>query len=150
MQTLLVDTQRDCNSHTKNHCSRIKWQQILWSQISLWSLGTVSTNESTALQDWNPSRAWWRTPLIPALGRQGQADFWVLGQPGLQSEFQDSRGYAEKPCLEKPKKKIGIHPFRWPCCIGPQLWFFNDWLRAASGDTCWSIFYMNRDPKNFR
>jgi hypothetical protein len=45
------------------------------------------------------------TPLIPALGRQRQADFLVLGQPGLQIEFQDSQGYTEKPCLEKPKKK---------------------------------------------
>jgi hypothetical protein len=44
-------------------------------------------------------------PLIPALGRQRQADFSVRGQPGLQSEFQDSQGYAEKPCLKKPKKK---------------------------------------------
>jgi hypothetical protein len=44
-------------------------------------------------------------PLIPALGRQRQADFWVQGQPGLQSEFQDSQGYTEKPCLEKPKEK---------------------------------------------
>ena len=41
--------------------------------------------------------------LIPALGRQWQADFWVQGQPGLQSEFQDSQDYTEKPCLEKPK-----------------------------------------------
>jgi hypothetical protein len=48
--------------------------------------------------------AWWRTPLIPALGRQRQANFWVRGQPGLQSEFQDSQGYKEKPCLEKTKK----------------------------------------------
>jgi hypothetical protein len=40
--------------------------------------------------------------LIPALGRQRQADFWVRGQPGLQSEFQDSQGYTEKPCLETP------------------------------------------------
>jgi hypothetical protein len=45
-------------------------------------------------------------PLIPALGRQRQADFWVRGQPGLQSEFQDSQGYTEKkPCLEKPREK---------------------------------------------
>jgi hypothetical protein len=43
-------------------------------------------------------RAWWRTPLIPALGRQRQADF-------LQSEFQDSQGYTEKPCFEKQKTK---------------------------------------------
>jgi hypothetical protein len=44
-------------------------------------------------------------PLIPALGRQRQADFWVRGQPGLQSEFQDSQGYTEKLCLEKQKTK---------------------------------------------
>jgi hypothetical protein len=43
-------------------------------------------------------------PLIPALGRQRQEDFWVRGQPGLQSEFQDSQGYTEKPCLKKPKQ----------------------------------------------
>jgi hypothetical protein len=40
------------------------------------------------------------TSLIPALGRQRQADFWVRGQPGLQSEFRDSQGYTEKPCLK--------------------------------------------------
>jgi hypothetical protein len=50
------------------------------------------------------ARQWWRTSLIPALGRQRQADFWVRGQPGLQSEFQDSQDYTKKPCLEKPKK----------------------------------------------
>jgi hypothetical protein len=32
-------------------------------------------------------------PLIPALGRQRQADLWVRGQPG----------YTEKPCLKKKK-----------------------------------------------
>jgi hypothetical protein len=47
---------------------------------------------------------WWHTPLIPALGRHRQADFCVRGQPGLQSEFQDSLGYTEKPCLKKTKK----------------------------------------------
>jgi hypothetical protein len=47
-------------------------------------------------------QAWWRTPLIPALWRQRQVDVWVRGQPGLQSEFQDSQGYTEKPCLEIP------------------------------------------------
>jgi hypothetical protein len=41
--------------------------------------------------------------LIPALGRQRQADFCVRSQPGLQSEYQDSQGYTEKPCLEKNK-----------------------------------------------
>jgi hypothetical protein len=32
------------------------------------------------------------------------ADFWVRGQPGLQSEFQDSQGYTEKLCLETNKQ----------------------------------------------
>jgi hypothetical protein len=48
---------------------------------------------------------WWHTPVIPALGRQKQADFWVQGQPGLQSKFQDSQDDTEKPFLEKKKKK---------------------------------------------
>jgi hypothetical protein len=42
------------------------------------------------------------------LKRQRQVDFWVQGQPGLQSEFQDSQGYTEKPCLKK-KKYIYIY-----------------------------------------
>jgi hypothetical protein len=32
-------------------------------------------------------------------------NFCVQGQPDLQSEFQDSQGYTEKPCLEKTKTK---------------------------------------------
>jgi hypothetical protein len=51
------------------------------------------------------ARQWWCTPLVPELGRQRQADFLVRGQPGLQSEFQDSQGYTEKPCLQKGKKE---------------------------------------------
>jgi hypothetical protein len=47
---------------------------------------------------------WWFTPLIPALGRQRQVDFWVRGQPDLQSEFQESQGYTEKPCLKTNKQ----------------------------------------------
>jgi hypothetical protein len=31
--------------------------------------------------------------------------FLSSGKPGLQSEFQDSQGYTEKPCLEKNQKK---------------------------------------------
>jgi hypothetical protein len=33
------------------------------------------------------------TPLIRALERQRQVDLWVLDQPSLQNEFQDSQGY---------------------------------------------------------
>jgi hypothetical protein len=29
---------------------------------------------------------------------------WVRGQSALQSEFQDSQGYTEKPCLETNKQ----------------------------------------------
>ena len=50
------------------------------------------------------ARQWWHTPLILALGRQRQVDFWVPGQPELQSEFQDSQGYTEKPCLGNQKQ----------------------------------------------
>jgi hypothetical protein len=31
--------------------------------------------------------------------------FLSSSQPGLQSEFQDSQGYTEKPCLEKQTKQ---------------------------------------------
>jgi hypothetical protein len=38
---------------------------------------------------------WWHTPVIPAFGRQGQADF---------CEFQSSQNYTvRKPCL-----KVGV------------------------------------------
>jgi hypothetical protein len=41
----------------------------------------------------------------PSTWEAGAGEFLSLRQPGLQSEFQDSQGYTEKPCLEKPKKK---------------------------------------------
>ena len=41
----------------------------------------------------------------PSTQEAEAVDFCVRGQPGLQSEFQDSQGYTEKPCLEKPKTK---------------------------------------------
>jgi hypothetical protein len=47
------------------------------------------------------SWAWWPAPLIPEAGRF----LGVQGQPVLWSEFQDSQGYREKPCLEKPEQK---------------------------------------------
>ena len=48
---------------------------------------------------------WWFMPLIPAPGRQRQVNFWVPGQSGLQSEFQDSPGYTEKLLSWKTKQK---------------------------------------------
>jgi hypothetical protein len=55
----------------------------------------ILTSQAVVAHAFNPS-----TP-----GRQRQGDFWVGGQPGLQSEFQDSQGYTDKPCLKKKKKK---------------------------------------------
>jgi hypothetical protein len=51
-----------------------------------------------------PSWAWWCTLLILALGRQRQVDFWVRGQPGLQSEFQDSQDCTETLSQKKQNK----------------------------------------------
>lgn len=41
-------------------------------------------------------------PLIP---EKAGGSLWVQGQPGLQSQFQDSQGNKEKPCLEKPNQQ---------------------------------------------
>jgi hypothetical protein len=86
-------------------------------------------------------QVWWHTPLIPALGigRHRQVDFWVWGQPGLQSEFQDSQGYTEKPCLKKtthththkktlwtsalPHTYVTISPCHLSCYLAKYLWF---------------------------
>jgi len=35
---------------------------------------------------------------------EASGSLWVLGQPGLQSEFQDSQSYAEKSCLKTTTK----------------------------------------------
>jgi hypothetical protein len=57
------------------------------------------------------SWAWCRTPLIPALGRQRQVDFWVWDQRGLQSEFQDSQDYRET--LSQKTKKRAREMAQW-------------------------------------
>jgi hypothetical protein len=63
--------------------------------------------------------------------RQRQADFWVWGQPGLQSEFQDSQGYAEKPCLRKKKKR------------NPDVWnFYLDTMMDIYEDYFINTFYL--------
>jgi hypothetical protein len=64
----------------------------------------------SSLKIWG--QAWWHKPLIPALVRQRQVDFLVQGQPDLQSKFQDSQGYTEKPCLKtlpQPPKIFEVH-----------------------------------------
>jgi hypothetical protein len=72
----------------------------------------LQNNRLSLLKTLRTSRAWWCMPLIPALGRQRQVNFWVQGQPGLQSEFQDSQGYTEKPCQQnKTPLRTVLHRF---------------------------------------
>ena len=42
-------------------------------------------------------------------GGRGKWDLWVWGQPGLQSEFQDSQSYTEKPCKTKQPTNQSIN-----------------------------------------
>ena len=46
-------------------------------------------------------------------------DYTIQGQPGLKSEFQDSQGYTEKPCLKtkQKKKQRKEKKYRWAGCI---------------------------------
>jgi hypothetical protein len=90
-------------------------QGIVASGQSVWQV--LSQLKKKSQKKWDRARQWWHMPLIPALRRQRQADFWVRGQPGLQSEFQDSQDYTEKPRLEKK--------MRWSAYREPWLCFQN-------------------------
>jgi hypothetical protein len=67
-------------------------------------------------------------PVIPALGRQRQVYFWVWGQPGLQSEFQDSQDCTEKPVLKNQKRGLnsGLRFFLFLFFLLFLLFFFLD------------------------
>jgi hypothetical protein len=95
------------------HSQRISASRTTGEDNSVWSHLTGSSvfafveHYSWIIRVYETKRArqWWCMPVIAALGRQRQVDFWVRGQPGLQSEFQDSQGYTEKPCLEKKRER---------------------------------------------
>jgi hypothetical protein len=80
---------------------------------------------------------WWCMPLIPALGRQRQVDLWVWGQPGLQSEFQDSQGYTEKPCLGKKKSSCGLQQ----CQSLWSLWVRVFWRTPTDRNWSRTLWY---------
>jgi hypothetical protein len=63
--------------------------------VSQEDIVAVDKNIRTVEKSWT----WQCTPLVPEHTRQRQAGLCVQGQPGLQSEVQDSQGYTEKPCL---------------------------------------------------
>jgi hypothetical protein len=62
----------------------------------------ISTSSFNIL---SPAGWWWHTFDPSTREAERQVDFWVPGQPGVQSECQDSQGYTEKPCLEPTKTK---------------------------------------------
>jgi hypothetical protein len=47
----------------------------------------------------------WHMPLIPALGRQRQADLHEFEATLVYTEFQENQDYTEKPYLKKTNKK---------------------------------------------
>jgi hypothetical protein len=53
-----------------------------------------------------------------------EAGFWARGQPGLQSEFQDSQGYTEKPCHEKKQKHKNLNIKNLSSQTPPYFWYF--------------------------
>jgi len=82
----------------------------------------TKTGSSIPLQNMNDqvlitAGQWWHMPLIPALGRQKQVDFLVQGQPGLQSEFKNSKVYPKKPCLKKTNNNNKKRPYDTYQCL---------------------------------
>jgi hypothetical protein len=101
---------------------------ILMVSLNVYTRVSKSQCAHTCQQVAGTGRGGTRTPLTPALGRQRHVDFWVRGQPGLQSEFQDSQGCTQtNPVLKnnnnkKPqtnKQTNKQNPNSWECteCI---------------------------------
>jgi hypothetical protein len=66
--------------------------------VSLYMTALVGSLKTDVCQ------AWWCMPLILELGRQRLYKGYKGSTEALQSEFQDSQGYTEKPCLEKQRQ----------------------------------------------
>ena len=67
------------------------------------------SNDYCLLECWGNLVTWFYTGSHGSSELTGemamQEDFWVRGQPGLESEFQDSQGYTEKPGLKTNKQE---------------------------------------------
>jgi hypothetical protein len=57
--------------------------------------------------------------------REAEAGRFLSSRPGLQSEFQNSQGYTEKPCLKKPKKKKRKKKEKKRMCTAMFIHFIN-------------------------
>ena len=80
-------------------CNQKQSTEKLTSKHSLCSV-THSSKKKNQL-----SRLCWCTPLIPALGRQRQANLWVRGQPGLRVSSRRVRATGRNLVSKKPKPK---------------------------------------------
>lgn len=67
---------------------------------SMWE--SIYTLLKNYIKNHNLEWAWWNMPLMPAFGRQRQADI-LSGQPGLHSELENNQGSIERPCLKQNK-----------------------------------------------
>jgi hypothetical protein len=89
--------------------------------------------------------AWWRMPLIPALGRQRQADVWVRGQPGLHRETLSQHPPAP------PKKGLGPWASHSPVWVwAPGLLIALSWhsilifCAGIQNDPCLVVIYLQK------
>jgi hypothetical protein len=85
------------------------------------------------------------TPLIPALRRWRQADLWARGQPGLQSKFQNSQGYTEKPCHKNKTKHSNFRPGVVALTINPSTRKVEA-SRFLSSRPAWSTKWVPGQP----
>ena len=63
----------------------------------------MSTKADMMGHDFNPST---QEP-------EKDGSLWVWGQPGLQSDLQNSQGYTEKPCFKKQNKTKKCEDYTW-------------------------------------
>jgi hypothetical protein len=63
---------------------------------------------TTGTKEWSLNHAVVVHAFNPSTREVEAGDFWVVDQPGLHSEFQDSQSCTEKPCLWGEKKEWNL------------------------------------------